>query len=749
MENSKRGTIPMQEKLKLSKSQGASTPAEIRRMQNIPYASAVGSIVVMVVEYWNRLRFLATQICGYLTDADDMKSQTGYVFVLNGGAVDWKSTKKSIFATSSYICGIMEPHGTPKKFEFSNVTKARYEEQQELEGFMGGLNGEQFPSIKDMDGMPSSPSLEKDTDSDWIKEGMSTRDKDDCVTKIAKTNENQGSSSKASNSGKENPWNLCKTGDGKSLVDIVNASKLDNKLVEIPTIVNENGNEVVIFDDELIDLDEEGIKEVINNGPWMVNNKPMFVQKWCIDMCLDKTEPQKLPVWVKMLKVPMKAWSVKGISALASCLGKPIIIDEVTTRMCVTSVGRIRFARVLIEIDAGKEIKDRIEVMYKGKNVAVGTKKFVDVEYAWKPSACAHCKVFGHEETKCRIKNKSEQSTNVEQASGNEFKTVHNKKVRNAGHDQGQKRMEEATNVKETNVGDNIEKEDNNIQNKTNTKESKNGNNNLKEDELSGLSKSNRFTLLNELVDEEELVPIVNKREVVDKFFKNRINPTEKDMENWNSPIVRIYVFLRSITTDTSDKLRFCLPRTQKDSSRERERKARTTLLMALPEDHLAKFHKMTDAKEMWDAIKSRFGGNDESKKMQKYILNLQLKIQGAGVSTEDTNQKFLRSLPSAWSQVSLIMRTKPGVDSLSFDDLYNNLRVFESDIKGSTASSSSSPQNVAFVSENTSSTNEVSTAYCVPNLSGQNTKYEQTSSYSLLANQSIYAQLIKRTWNR
>ncbi|GJR17180.1 hypothetical protein Tco_0965707 [Tanacetum coccineum] len=42
---------------------------------------------------------------------------------------------------------------------------------------------------------------------------------------------------------------------------------------------------------------------------------------------------------------------------------------------------------------------------------------------------------------------------------------------------------------------------------------------------------------------------------------------------------------------------------------------------MAIPEDHLAKFHKMTDAKEMWEAIKSRFGGNDESKKMQKYIF--------------------------------------------------------------------------------------------------------------------------------
>ncbi|GJZ76195.1 ribonuclease H-like domain-containing protein [Tanacetum coccineum] len=224
---------------------------------------------------------------------------------------------------------------------------------------------------------------------------------------------------------------------------------------------------------------------------------------------------------------------------------------------------------------------------------------------------------------------------------------------------------------------------------------------------------------------------------------------------------------LVSITTDTSGQIKVLPPRTAEEIvARERERKARTTLLMALPEDHLAKFHKMTDAKEIWDAINSRFGGNDESKKMQKYILKQQfegfsvsnteglhkgydrfqsllsqLEIHGAGVFTEDVNQKFLRSLPSAWSQVSLIMRTKPGVDNLIFDDLYNNLRVFKSDIKGSTASSSS-PQNVAYVSENTSSTNEVSTAYCVPNLSGQNKKYEQTSSYSLLANQSSCPQL-------
>nr|GEX50984.1 hypothetical protein [Tanacetum cinerariifolium] len=48
MENSKRESIPLQEKLKLSKSQGASTPAELKRMQNVSYALAVGFIMYAV-----------------------------------------------------------------------------------------------------------------------------------------------------------------------------------------------------------------------------------------------------------------------------------------------------------------------------------------------------------------------------------------------------------------------------------------------------------------------------------------------------------------------------------------------------------------------------------------------------------------------------------------------------------------------------------------------------------------------------
>ncbi|GJY72003.1 putative ribonuclease H-like domain-containing protein [Tanacetum coccineum] len=134
-----------------------------------------------------------------------------------------------------------------------------------------------------------------------------------------------------------------------------------------------------------------------------------------------------------------------------------------------------------------------------------------------------------------------------------------------------------------------------------------------------------------------------------------------------------------SVSTDTNGVIKVLPPKTAEEIlAREREKKARTTLLMALPEDHLAKFHKMTDAKEMWEAIKSRFGGNDESKKMQKYILKQQ--FEGFSISNSEGLHKGY--------------------------DKFQSLLIFESDVKGSTASSSSN-QNVAFISENTSSTNE------------------------------------------
>nr|GEU44439.1 putative ribonuclease H-like domain-containing protein [Tanacetum cinerariifolium] len=171
------------------------------------------------------------------------------------------------------------------------------------------------------------------------------------------------------------------------------------------------------------------------------------------------------------------------------------------------------------------------------------------------------------------------------------------------------------------------------------------------------------------------------------------------------------------VSTDTNRQIRVLPPKTAEEIlARERERKERTTLLMAILEDHLAKFHKMTDPKEMWEAIKSRFSGNDKSKKMQKYLLKQQFR-------------SFLVSKSEGLHKG--YDRTKPRVYTLNFDDLYNNLGVFESYVKGSTGSSSST-LNVAFVSfDNTSSTNKVNTAFGVSISSGHNSQKEGSSSYT------------------
>ncbi|GKE31268.1 hypothetical protein Tco_1450590 [Tanacetum coccineum] len=131
--------------------------------------------------------------------------------------------------------------------------------------------------------------------------------------------------------------------------------------------------------------------------------------------------------------------------------------------------------------------------------------------------------------------------------------------------------------------------------------------------------------------------------------------------------------------------------------ARKNKLKAKSTLMLAIPDEHLLKFYACKDAKSLWEAIKNSQEGLDKTyDRFQKLIS--QLEIHGEIISQEDADLKLLRSLPSAWNNIALIMRNKSDLDTLSMDDLYNNLKVYESEIKGQT-SSSSKFYNVAFVS--------------------------------------------------
>ncbi|GJZ97702.1 hypothetical protein Tco_0670155 [Tanacetum coccineum] len=134
----------------------------------------------------------------------------------------------------------------------------------------------------------------------------------------------------------------------------------------------------------------------------------------------------------------------------------------------------------------------------------------------------------------------------------------------------------------------------------------------------------------------------------------------------------------------TIDGVEQTYPPTTKEEklARKNELKERGTLLMALPNEHQLKFNTYKCVKTLMEAIEKRFGGNKESKKTQKTLLKKhQLEILGETISQEDMNLKFLRSLPSEWKTHTLIWRNKPDLDTLSMDDLYNNLKIYENKI--------------------------------------------------------------------
>ncbi|GKF98862.1 hypothetical protein Tco_0297645 [Tanacetum coccineum] len=81
--------------------------------------------------------------------------------------------------------------------------------------------------------------------------------------------------------------------------------------------------------------------------------------------------------------------------------------------------------------------------------------------------------------------------------------------------------------------------------------------------------------------------------------------------------------------------------------ARKNELKAKSTLLLVIPDEHLLKFHGIKDVKTLWEAIKARSEGLDKTyDRLQKLIS--QLEIHGEVISQEDANLKLLKSLPSA-----------------------------------------------------------------------------------------------------
>nr|GEV74756.1 putative ribonuclease H-like domain-containing protein [Tanacetum cinerariifolium] len=224
-----------------------------------------------------------------------------------------------------------------------------------------------------------------------------------------------------------------------------------------------------------------------------------------------------------------------------------------------------------------------------------------------------------------------------------------------------------------------------------------------------------------------------------------------------------------TVNTDgTSTSTISGLVTTEEKAQKKNDVKARNMFLMALPNEHLLTFSQYKDAKTLFEAIQARFDGNDATKKTQKKLLKQmyenfnapstesldsifnrlqkivsQLAILGENISQEDLNMKCLRRLPSEWNTHVVVWRNKAYLDTMSIDDLYNNFKIIEQEVKRIvTTSSNSGSQNMAFLLS-PGSTNEVDTANI--QVSTVSTPVSTVSTHDNTANLSdvtVYASL-------
>ncbi|GJV81466.1 hypothetical protein Tco_1517336 [Tanacetum coccineum] len=174
--------------------------------------------------------------------------------------------------------------------------------------------------------------------------------------------------------------------------------------------------------------------------------------------------------------------------------------------------------------------------------------------------------------------------------------------------------------------------------------------------------------------------------------------------ENSNAPLIKKVI--EGVETTIAPTI------AEEKVQRRLELKATSTLLMGIPNEHQLKFNSIKDAKSLMQAIEKSLEVLDQTFDRLQKLIN-QLEIHGKSISQEDVNQKFLRSLSPKWNTHTIVWRNKPEIDTLSLDDLYNNLKIYEPEVTG-TSSSSTNIQNIAFVSSNsTNSTNgAVNTAH-------------------------------------
>ncbi|KAK1297672.1 hypothetical protein QJS10_CPB15g01199 [Acorus calamus] len=134
-----------------------------------------------------------------------------------------------------------------------------------------------------------------------------------------------------------------------------------------------------------------GGSEVLEGGPWTMDNRPFVLKKWSPSVRMEQERLTSIPIWVKFPNLPLHFWSKECLGKIASTVGTPLFMDSTTQRAT-----RISYARVCVEVLADQPLPDSVTI----ESTIDGYEVF-PIVYDWKPQACSHCHTFGHDDALC------------------------------------------------------------------------------------------------------------------------------------------------------------------------------------------------------------------------------------------------------------------------------------------------------------------------------------------------------------
>ncbi|GAB2232794.1 hypothetical protein Droror1_Dr00011852 [Drosera rotundifolia] len=117
-------------------------------------------------------------------------------------------------------------------------------------------------------------------------------------------------------------------------------------------------------------------------GSTICPRKAMILQQWTPSLILSKKQHQKIPLWVKLHKVPLSVWTCDGLSGIASLIGTLLYANPFTENRT-----RLDFARVCVEVEP---LPDKVFIKFGEEQIELR------VEYQWKPQVCTECGINGN-----------------------------------------------------------------------------------------------------------------------------------------------------------------------------------------------------------------------------------------------------------------------------------------------------------------------------------------------------------------